>query len=211
MEDDFIKTLIKGSKSEGGFLDNEKPDVQLASVVYDATTDDKEYFTDGTTVSQNTDIAETTSKTTEQRPDNVLRLNKTNDMIQYTYLFETKYRIRDTSIPAKNGVEVTPVDAVNQLHRYCDAIYYTHAGDEKLKNEVIGGNVLYPGSLTKDEFVSSYCQKSVDEVNIDYDKLGEHLVYLVLHPVAEAVDGVEVRLVVACQPYEVDVALQRAL
>ena len=44
-----------------------------------------------------------------------------------------------------------------------------------------------------------------------YDKLGEHLVYLVLHPVAEAVDGVEVRLVVACRPYEVDVALQRAL
>ena len=166
MEGDFIKSLIQGSKSEVVFLDNEKPDVQLASVMYNATTDDEEHITDETSVNQNTDIAETTSKTTEQRPDIVLRLSKTNDKIQYTYLFDAKYRIRDTSIPAKNGVEVPPVDAINQLHRYRDAIYYTHASDEKLKREVIGGYVLYPGNLTKEEFTGSYYHKSVDEVNI---------------------------------------------
>ena len=166
MEGDFIKTLIQGSKSEVVFLDSKKPDVQLASVMYNATTDDEEHLADETTVSQNTDIAGTTSKTTEQRPDIVLRLSKTNDKIQYTYLFDAKYRIRDTSIPAKNGVEVPPVDAINQLHRYRDAIYYTHAADEKLKREVIGGYVLYPGNLTKDEFTGSYYHKSVDEVNI---------------------------------------------
>jgi hypothetical protein len=166
MEGDFIKALIQGSKSEVVFLDNEKPDVQLASVMYNATTDDEEHLSDETAVSQNTDIAETTSKTTEQRPDIVLRLSKTNDKIQYTYLFDAKYRIRDTSIPAKNGVEVPPVDAINQLHRYRDAIYYTNAHDEKLKREVIGGYVLYPGNLTKDEFTGSYYHRSVDEVNI---------------------------------------------
>ena len=165
-EGDFIKNLIQGSKSEVLFLDNEKPDVQLASVMYNATTDDEENLTDETGASQNTDIAETTSKTTEQRPDIVLRLSKTNDKIQYTYLFDAKYRIRDTSIPAKNGVEVPPVDAINQLHRYRDAIYYTHAKDEKLKREVIGGYVLYPGNLTKEEFIDSYYHKSIDEVNI---------------------------------------------
>ena len=166
MEGDFIKALIQGSKSEVVFLDNEKPDVQLASVMYNATTDDEEHISDETVVSQNTDIAETTSKTTEQRPDIVLRLSKTDDKIQYTYLFDAKYRIRDTSIPAKNGVEVPPVDAINQLHRYRDAIYYTNAHDEKLKREVIGGYVLYPGNLTKDEFTGSYYHRSVDEVNI---------------------------------------------
>lgn len=166
MEGDFIKALIQGSKSEVVFFDNEKPDVQLASVMYNATTDDEEHLPDETAVSQNTDIAETTSKTTEQRPDIVLRLSKTNDKIQYTYLFDAKYRIRDTSIPAKNGVEVPPVDAINQLHRYRDAIYYTNAHDEKLKREVIGGYVLYPGNLTKDEFTGSYYHRSVDEVNI---------------------------------------------
>lgn len=165
-EGDFIKTLIQGSKSEVIFFDNEKPDVQLASVMYNATTDDEEHLTDETTASQNTDISETTSKTTEQRPDIVLRLSKTNDKIQYTYLFDAKYRIRDTSIPARNGVEVPPVDAINQLHRYRDAIYYTHAKDEKLKREVIGGYVLYPGNLTKEEFTGSYYHKSINEVNI---------------------------------------------
>ena len=166
MEGDFIKALIQGSKSEVVFLDNEKPDVQLASVMYNATTDDEEHLSDETAVSQNTDIAETTSKTTEQRPDIVLRLSKTDDKIQYTYLFDAKYRIRDTSIPAKNGVEVPPVSAINQLHRYRDAIYYTHASDEKLKREVIGGYVLYPGNLSKEDFTGSYYHKSVDEVNI---------------------------------------------
>lgn len=166
MEGDFIKALIQGSKSEVVFLDNEKPDVQFASVMYNATTDDEEHLSDETAVSQNTDIAETTSKTTEQRPDIVLRLSKTDDKIQYTYLFDAKYRIRDTSIPAKNGVEVPPVDAINQLHRYRDAIYYTNAHDEKLKREVIGGYVLYPGNLTKDEFTGSYYHRSIDEVNI---------------------------------------------
>ena len=166
IEGNFIKTLIQGTKSEVVFLDNEKPNIQLASVMYNATTDDEEHITDEMTVSKNTDIAETTSKTTEQRPDIILRLSKSNDKIQYTYLFDAKYRIRDTSIPAKNGVEVPPVDAINQLHRYRDAIYYTHASDEKLKREVIGGYVLYPGNLSKDEFTGSYYNKSIDEVNI---------------------------------------------
>jgi hypothetical protein len=166
MEGAFIKSLIQGSKSEVVFLDNKEPNVQLASVMYNATTDDEEHLTDETAISKNTDIADTTSKTTEQRPDIVLRLSKTNDKIQYTYLFDAKYRIRDTSIPAKNGVEVPPVDAINQLHRYRDAIYYTNAQDEKLKREVIGGYVLYPGNMTKDEFTGSYYHRSVDEVNI---------------------------------------------
>lgn len=166
IEGAFIKKLIQGSKSEILFLDNENPNVQLASVMYNATTDDEELVTDETAISRNTDIVDTTSKTTEQRPDIVLRLSKTNDKIQYTYLFDAKYRIRDTSIPANNGVEVPPVDAINQLHRYRDAIYYTNSQDEKLKREVIGGYVLYPGNLTKDEFTGSYYHRSVDEVNI---------------------------------------------
>jgi hypothetical protein len=165
-EGEFIKSLIQGSKSEVTFFETENPDVQLASVMYNATTDDEEQLTDESTTSENTDIADTTSKTTEQRPDIVLRLSKTDKAIQYTYLFDAKYRIRDTSIPRINGVEVPPVDAINQLHRYRDAIYYTHASDEKLKREVIGGYVLYPGNLNKEQFVNSYYHRSVDEVNI---------------------------------------------
>ena len=42
-------------------------------------------------------------------------------------------------------------------------------------------------------------------------QLGEDIVYLILHTVAETVDGDEVRLLIACQPDEVDVTLQRLL
>lgn len=164
---DFVKALVQGSKSEVVFLENEKPDIQLASVMYNATTDDEEQMTDESAAeNKNTDIADTTSKTTEQRPDIVLRLSKTDDRIQYTYLFDAKYRIRDTSIPRRGGVDVPPVDAINQMHRYRDAIYYTQSGDEKLKREVIGGYVLYPGNLNKEQFLGSYYQRSIDEVNI---------------------------------------------
>ncbi|MBR0503253.1 MAG: DUF2357 domain-containing protein [Paludibacteraceae bacterium] len=163
VEGNFIKTLLQGSKSEVIFIENEHPDVQLASLMYNATTDDEEQLKDESVMNQNTDIANTTSKTTEQRPDIVLRLSKTADSIQYTYLFDAKYRIRDTRV---KNVDVPPVDAINQLHRYRDAIYYNQSTDERLKREVIGGYVLYPGNMTKNEFVGSYYQRSVDEVNI---------------------------------------------
>lgn len=162
----FVKSLIQGEKSEVVFLENEYPNVQLASLMYNATTDDEELVVDESTTRDNTDIAETTSKTTEQRPDIVLRLSKKDNTIQYTYLFDAKYRLRDTTIPRYRGVEVPPVDAINQMHRYRDAIYYTHANDEKLKREVIGGYVLYPGNLNKEQFIDSYYQRSIDEVNI---------------------------------------------
>ena len=163
-EGDFIKTLLQGSKSEVNFFDNDRP--EMVSLMYNATTDDEEHITNESSDNPNTDIADTTSKTTEQRPDIVLRLSKTEGGIQYTYLFDAKYRLRDTTIPAFNGVEVPPVDAINQMHRYRDAIYYTKSKDEKLKREVIGGYVLYPGNLSKQQFQGSYYQRSVDEVNI---------------------------------------------
>ena len=162
-EGEFIKSLIKGCKSEVTFWKNEDPNVQLASVMYNATTDDEEHITDESQIPVNTDITETTSKTTEQRPDIVLRLSKKEDAIVYTYLFDAKYRIRDTRV---EDVEVPPVDAINQMHRYRDAIYYTQSSDEQLKREVIGGYVLYPGNLSKKQFLYSYYQRSVDEVNI---------------------------------------------
>jgi hypothetical protein len=78
-------------------------------------------------------------------------------------LCDAKYRLNDTQI---FGCDVPPVGAINQMHRYRDAIYYTQSDDQQLKKEVVGGFVLYPGNLTKDQFINSYYKKSIDEVNI---------------------------------------------
>lgn len=161
-EGSFIKDLIQGNASDVSFIDKNNVEVVLASVMYNATSDD-EAIDEFDPTKQKTDIIGTTSKTTEQRPDIVLRLSKSKDTIQYTYLFDAKYRLNDTQI---FDCDVPPVDAINQLHRYRDAIYYTQSDDQQLKKEVVGGFVLYPGNLTKDQFNHSYYKKSIDEVNI---------------------------------------------
>ena len=165
-EGDFVKTLLQGSKSEITFFDNSRPELQMVSLMYNATTDDEEHVHDESPASQNTDIADTTSKTTEQRPDIVLRLCKTEGGIQYTYLFDAKYRLRDTTIPPSDGVEVPPVDAINQMHRYRDAIYYSREHEPYRNKEIIGGYILFPGRGDDESILKRYYSQSIREVNI---------------------------------------------
>lgn len=133
---DFIPQLVYG----GSMIFEEENGVELACVSYNAQvakeTSNKVSFIEGTD-----------SMTTIQRPDIVLSLSKTNDNgMKYTYLFDAKYRINDTQI---KGNDVPPEDAINQMHRYRDAIYYTKNGSERedLKKEVIAGYVLFPGRV----------------------------------------------------------------
>lgn len=78
--------------------------------------------------------------TVPQKPDIVLQLTK-NDLQQgmkMTYLFDAKYRIDGR----QNGVDTPPDDAINQMHRYRDAIYYKDYDSHALKKEVIGGYIF---------------------------------------------------------------------
>ena len=73
-----------------------------------------------------------------------------------------KYRIDGR----QNGVDFPPDDAVNQMHRYRDAIYYKDYDSHALKKEVIGGYILFPGDgETADVEVSKF-YKTIKEVNI---------------------------------------------
>ncbi len=105
--------------------------------------------------------------TVPQKPDIVLQLTK-DDLgkgMKMTYLFDAKYRINDRT---DTGVDTPPDDAINQMHRYRDAIYYkdNKNGDSSLKKEVIGGYILFPGNGDPQEVADAKFQKSVDEVNI---------------------------------------------
>ena len=62
--------------------------------------------------------------------------------MKMTYLFDAKYRIASKLC---NGVDVPPDDAINQMHRYRDAIYYRDYAEAPLKKEVIGGYIFFPG------------------------------------------------------------------
>ena len=99
-----------------------------------------------------------------QNPDIVLRLTKkeTESDLKLTYLFDAKYRIDGK----EKGVDVPPEDAINQMHRYRDAIYYTEHEKHGLKKEVIGGYILFPGDGSPADMQVARFYKSIDDVNI---------------------------------------------
>ncbi len=109
----------------------------------------------------------TISHTVNQEPDIVLRITKNdlNENLQLTYLFDAKYRL--VSDETENGNDFPPDDAINQMHRYRDAIFYQDDQDDnKLKKEVIGAYVLFPGAEDAKEVQNLYFQKSIQKVNI---------------------------------------------
>ena len=144
----FTYSLGKGEHSKIIF---KKDDVTLAELVYNPRHSDKDDIKG---------IGELESKTVPQKPDIVLQLTKDDlqEGMKLTYLFDAKYRLE------KDGSnDVPPDDAINQMHRYRDAIYYnSRHHDEKIKKEVIGGYILFPGQMDD----TSRFRRSIDEVNI---------------------------------------------
>ena len=119
--------------------------------------------------------------TTEQRPDIVLNISKDSGETLLTYLYDAKYRVindkildtdfekqdidEDAELGGKGG-DYPPTDAINQMHRYRDAIYYSKEHEPYRSKEIIGGYILFPGR-GDDEYISQrYFSTSVEEVNI---------------------------------------------
>lgn len=119
---DFIPQLVYGGSIS--FINNDG--IELASVCYNAEVHKGNY---------KSAISGTNTITTVQRPDIVLRLSKHEEGgMKYTYLFDAKYRIADTDEDSNcygSGYDVPPVDAIDQMHRYRDAIYYTEEGRDR--------------------------------------------------------------------------------
>lgn len=149
----FTWELGKGEHSRILFR---KDNVELAELVYNPKNSEND--------NDSTGIKELVTKTVPQKPDIVLRLTK-NDLqegMKLTYLFDAKYRIGGKVM----GVDVPPDDAINQMHRYRDAIYYKDYSSDALKKEVIGGYILFPGDGEPTEVEVSNFYKSIAEVNI---------------------------------------------
>ncbi len=149
----FTWELSRGEHSRILFR---KDGVELAELVYNPKHTDEE--------NDSISINKLVVATVPQKPDIVLQLTK-NDVRQgmkMTYLFDAKYRIANK----KDGVDTPPDDAINQMHRYRDAIYYKENDDASLKKEVIGGYILFPGNGEPLKVQEANFQKSRKEVNI---------------------------------------------
>ena len=149
----FSWELGKGEHSRILFR---KDGVELAELVYNPKNADKE--------NDDVGMKDLVVPTVPQKPDIVLQLTK-NDLQQgmkMTYLFDAKYRIDGKD----KGVDVPPEDAINQMHRYRDAIYYKDYDANALKKEVIGGYILFPGDGESNDVAVSKFYKTIKEVNI---------------------------------------------
>ena len=152
----FTWELGKGEHSRILFR---KDGVELAELVYNPKHTEKE--------NDSISMEHLVVPTVPQKPDIVLQLTK-DDIekgMKMTYLFDAKYRINDRT---SEGVDTPPDDAINQMHRYRDAIYYKENKDGKtgLKKEIIGGYILFPGNGDPIEVAKAKFQQSLDEVNI---------------------------------------------
>lgn len=149
----FTWELGKGEHSRILF---KKDGVELAELVYNPKHTEKE--------NDSISMENMVVKTVAQKPDIVLQLTKQDlqkDM-KMTYLFDAKYRIEGKV----NGVDTPPDDAINQMHRYRDAIYYQEHSSNELKKEVIGGYILFPGDGQKADVEVAKFYNSIEEVNI---------------------------------------------
>ena len=149
----FSWELGKGEHSRILFR---KDGVELAELVYNPKNAGE--------VNDNVGMKDLVVPTVPQKPDIVLQLTK-NDLLQgmrMTYLFDAKYRIDGKD----KGVDVPPEDAINQMHRYRDAIYYRDYAANALKKEVIGGYILFPGDGEPNDVAVSKFYKTIKEVNI---------------------------------------------
>lgn len=117
--------------------------------------------------------------TTEQRPDIVLNIRKTSGEIVLTYLYDAKYRVINDKKLDKDfeeqdilenlrleGGDYPPTDAINQMHRYRDAIYYSKEHEPYRSKEIIGGYILFPGRGDDEHIKKRYYSASVESVNI---------------------------------------------
>lgn len=133
-----------------------KDGVELAELVYNPKHTERE--------NDNISMEHLVVPTVPQKPDIVLQLTK-DDMkkgMKMTYLFDAKYRLGGK----EKGVDVPPDDAINQMHRYRDAIYYKEYDEGQLKKEVIGGYILFPGDGDPADVAVSKFHETIKKVNI---------------------------------------------
>ena len=103
------------------------------------------------------------SWTTVQKPDIFLEATFANgESIQW--IFDAKYRIADDS----NGTDRAPDDAINQMHRYRDALIHVNKADDggqEKTRPILGAYVLYPGWFDKANVSNPY-DEAIEAVGI---------------------------------------------
>lgn len=141
-------TLVKGKKSEVRFINPRT----------------------GETITLSYNPGEQNTQTVNQKPDNVLTLEKKGTDVPYKYVFDAKYRIESNPFdPYYPDSRPGPkVDDINTMHRYRDSIVYESNTPSRFMFEktMFGAYVLFPYDDPDGEYVNHRFYKSIETVNI---------------------------------------------
>lgn len=118
-------TLIKGVKSEARFINPNTG--ELITLAYNPS--------------------ESKTQTVNQKPDNVLELEKLGTDVAYKYVFDAKYRI-ESNLDGVFYPDPNPgpkVDDINTMHRYRDSIVYENPKSKfTFEKTMFGAYILFP-------------------------------------------------------------------
>ncbi len=141
-------TLVKGKKSEVKFVNPRTG--ELITLAYNP--------------------GEQNTQTVNQKPDNVLTLEKKGTDVPYKYVFDAKYRIENNpSDPFYPDTKPGPkVSDINTMHRYRDSIVYETDTPSRFMFEktMFGAYVLFPYDDPDGEYKNHRFYKSIETVNI---------------------------------------------
>lgn len=112
--------------------------------------------------------SESKTQTVNQRPDNVLELEKKGSKDLYKYVFDAKYRI-ETNPDGIYYPDTNPgpkVDDINTMHRYRDAIVYENTKSRfTFEKTMFGAYILFPYA-NEEEYKDHRFYHSIETVNI---------------------------------------------
>lgn len=112
--------------------------------------------------------AESKTQTVNQKPDNVLELEKKGSTNAYKYVFDAKYRIENNpDIAFYPDTKPGPkVDDINTMHRYRDSIVYENPDSRfTFEKTMFGAYILFPYA-DENEYKNHRFYKSIESVNI---------------------------------------------
>lgn len=108
----------------------------------------------------------TQSGTLNQKPDNILSINKDGITQGYQFIFDAKYKADYSEAYANRYGGVGPKEEdINTMHRYRDAIVYKAKDEGTYRNCVFGAFVLFPFK-NEEKYKEHDFYKSIEEVNI---------------------------------------------
>jgi hypothetical protein len=113
------------------------------------------------------------SWTGKQRPDILLEATFDNDNKEtIRWIFDAKYRIEQErdwdNVENPSDIDLVPIDAINQMHRYRDALIHIHQardGEKEKTRPIFGAFVLYPAWVNESANKNPY-QEAIEQISI---------------------------------------------